>query len=75
MDLGIIFVYWIELKEVCFMFLVVVNFIWLFGNFNWQEVLDCYVQQWEIMIVNLVFYYVFGVFKIGVIVQQIYVCY
>lgn len=75
MDLGTTLAYWTEPEEARLMPLAAANLTWLPGNLNRQEVLDRYAQQRGIMIANPVFYYVFGAFKIGVIVQQIYARY
>ncbi len=72
MDLGTTLAYWTEPEEARLMPLAAANLTWLPGNLNRQEVLHRYAQQRGIMIANPVFYYVFGTFKIGVIVQQIY---
>lgn len=42
------------------------------GNPIRSEIVDLYAQKSEIDIDNMVFYYVFGLFKIAVIAQQIY---
>lgn len=72
MDLGTTLAYWTEPKEAKRMPLAAANLTWLPGNLNRQEVLERYAAQRGIDIKNPLFYYVYGAFKIGVIVQQIY---
>ena len=45
------------------------------GNLNRQEVVEHYTETSGIKTTNIVFYYVFGCFKIAVIAQQIYARY
>lgn len=45
------------------------------GNMNRQEVAQCYARASGRNIDHILFYYVFGCYKIGVIVQQIYARY
>jgi aminoglycoside phosphotransferase (APT) family kinase protein len=45
------------------------------GNMSRQEVAQCYAEASGRNIDNILFYYVFGCYKIGVIVQQIYARY
>ena len=42
------------------------------GNPSRLELVDMYSKEMKISIENIVFYYVYGLFKIAVIVQQIY---
>jgi aminoglycoside phosphotransferase (APT) family kinase protein len=72
MDLGTTLAYWTEPKEAKRMPLAAANLTWLPGNLNRQEVLERYAVQRGIDIEDPLFYYVYGAFKIGVIVQQIY---
>jgi aminoglycoside phosphotransferase (APT) family kinase protein len=72
MDLGTTLAYWTEPKEAKLMPLAAANLTWLPGNLNRQEVLERYAAQRGIKIEAPLFYYVYGTFKIGVIVQQIY---
>jgi aminoglycoside phosphotransferase (APT) family kinase protein len=70
MDLGTTLAYWAEgidpdaLKPF--------NLTWMPGNFTRKEVVAYYQQQSGASIDNIVFYYAFGAFKVGVICQQIY---
>ena len=73
MDLGTTLGYWSEpgddpaLKPY--------NLTWLPGNLTRTEVIDRYAALRGMERPNLCFYYVFGCYKIGVIVQQIYARY
>jgi aminoglycoside phosphotransferase (APT) family kinase protein len=73
MDLGTSLAYWAEggdseaLKPF--------NLTWLPGNLSRAEVLQRYSEKRGVDLSNFLFYYVFGSFKIGVIVQQIYARY
>ena len=73
MDLGTTLGYWGEPDDS--EALKPFNLTWLPGNLNREEVALRYAQQANQDMGNLVFYYVFGSFKIGVIVQQIYARY
>ncbi len=73
MDLGAALAYWAEpdvhpaLKSF--------NLTWMEGNFDRQQVLDRYATSTGTDVDQIVFYYAFGCFKLGVIVQQIYARY
>lgn len=73
MDLGTTLAYWGEARdsEVLKPF----NLTWIEGNLNREEVLQYYAGQRGIPAEGFLFYYVFGCYKIGVIVQQIYARY
>ena len=73
MDLGTSLGYWAEAADGDA--LKPFNLTWLPGNFNREEVVQRYAAQKNIPVPNMLFYYVFGSFKIGVIVQQIYARY
>jgi aminoglycoside phosphotransferase (APT) family kinase protein len=70
MDLGTTLAYWSEMEDDPA--LKAYNLTWLPGNLTRAEVVDRYAVQRGIDRPNLCFYYVFGSYKIGVIVQQIY---
>ncbi len=72
MDLGTSLAYWTEPKEAQLMPLAAANLTWLPGNLNRQEVLERYAEKRGAAVEHPLFYYVYGAFKIGVIVQQIY---
>jgi aminoglycoside phosphotransferase (APT) family kinase protein len=73
MDLGTSLGYWAEAADGDA--LKPFNLTWLPGNLNREEVVQRYAAQKNIPVPNMLFYYVFGSFKIGVIVQQIYARY
>jgi len=75
MDLGTSLAYWTEAKEARLMPLAANNLSWLPGNLTRAEVVERYVAQTGREVNNALFYYVYGTFKIGVIVQQIYARY
>lgn len=70
MDLGASLAYWSETDdcaEIKFF-----NLTWLPGNLSKQQVLERYAEKSGRDLSNMLFYYVFGLFKNAVIVQQIY---
>ncbi len=77
MDLGTTLGYWAEEDDP--EMLRGFSLTSLQGNMNRQEIIERYAQKTGRNIAelseNIVFYYVFGCFKIGVIVQQIYARY
>jgi len=70
MDLGTCLAYWAEAgdPDILKMF----NLSYLPGNFTRNEVLQHYRSKSPLNLENILFYYVFGLFKVGVIAQQIY---
>lgn len=70
MDLGTTLAYWAEASDPDA--LKPFNLTWMPGNFTRNEVVEYYQQQSGSSIDNIVFYYAFGAFKVGVICQQIY---
>lgn len=72
MDLGTTLAYWTEAQEAQINMLAASNPTWLPGNLNRREVVERYAQQSGRDVSNILFFYVFGAFKIGVIAQQIY---
>lgn len=70
MDLGTTLAYWAEARDLDA--LKPFSLTWMPGNLTRNEVVSYYQQQSGISIDNMVFYYVFGAFKVGVICQQIY---
>lgn len=72
MDLGTTLAYWTEASEARINRLAASNATWLPGNFNRREVVEQYACQSGRDMSNILFFYVFGAFKIGVIAQQIY---
>ncbi len=73
MDLGTSLGYWAEGDDSNA--LKPFNLTWLPGNMTREEVVLRYAEIKKIPIPDMLFYYVFGSFKIGVIVQQIYARY
>jgi aminoglycoside phosphotransferase (APT) family kinase protein len=73
MDMGTTLGYWGEAKDSDA--LKPFNLTWLPGNLTREEVVQRYAVTKGISIPDMLFYYVFGSFKIGVIVQQIYARY
>ncbi len=70
MDLGATLAYWIEPNDA--ESLKLFNLTWLPGNLTRQEVVEHYTQKSGRDLSNILFYYVFGLYKNAVIVQQIY---
>ncbi len=73
MDLGTSLAYWVEAKD--HPALQAYNLTWQEGNLTRQEVVEKYAELRNISINDVLFYYVFGSFKLGVIAQQIYARY
>ena len=73
MDLGTSLAYWVENEENPA--LQQFNLTWVKGNLTRQEVIEKYANLRHIKIEDVLFYYVFGCFKLGVIAQQIYARY
>jgi len=70
MDLGTTLAYWAEPGDPDS--LKPFSLTWMPGNLTRHEVVDYYQQQSGGPVGNIVFYYVFGAFKVAVICQQIY---
>lgn len=70
MDLGTSLAYWSQAEdpEILKMF----NLTDLPGNMTREEVVRYYSSKSPLDLSNILFYYVFGLFKVGVIAQQIY---
>lgn len=70
MDLGVSIAYWSEAGDdpVLRSF----NLSSLPGNLSRKEFVDCYAEKSERDVSNILFYYIFGLFKNAVIAQQIY---
>jgi aminoglycoside phosphotransferase (APT) family kinase protein len=73
MDLGTSLAYWAEAGDS--EALKPFNLTWLEGNLTREQVLERYSMKSGTDVGNFLFYYVFGSFKIAVIVQQIYARY
>lgn len=70
MDLGTSLAYWCEDKDDDL--LKMFNLTYPPGNMSRAEVIDYYDSRSPLSLDNMVFYYAFGLFKVGVIAQQIY---
>ncbi|MCF6212536.1 MAG: phosphotransferase family protein [Flavobacteriaceae bacterium] len=73
MDLGTTLAYWVESEDN--KALRAFNLTWVDGNLRREEVVTYYASQSPLDLKDIVFYYVFGSFKLGVIAQQIYARY
>ncbi len=70
MDLGAVLAYWCESGDGNF--LKSMNITWLAGNLTRKEVVARYAAKTQTDVTHIVFYYVFGLYKNAVILQQIY---
>ena len=73
MDLGTALSYWVEKDE--HPLLREFNLTWIEGNLDRQEIIERYAVLQKVDLDHILFYYVFGCFKLAVIVQQIYARY
>ena len=73
MDLGSSLAYWVEVGDNPA--LQQFNLTWVEGNLTRQQVVEKYAELRNIKVEDVLFYYVFGCFKLGVIAQQIYARY
>ena len=73
MDLGTTLAYWGEITDDAA--LKPFNLTWMPGNLKRQEVIDRYQLRSGREVTNIVFYYAYASFKLGVICQQIYARY
>ena len=72
MDLGTSLAYWIQHNDPDFIKGVGLNITLDSNNPTRNKILNLYSEKFGNKIENIVFYFVFGLFKIAVIVQQIY---
>ena len=72
MDLGTTLGYWVDKNDLPELKLFQLSATTLDGNPTREGILELYEKESEKNITNPVFYYVFGLFKIAVIAQQIY---
>ena len=70
MDLGASLAYWVEAHEGPTLRLY--NATWMPGNLSRQQVIERYALQSGRDLTDILFYYVFGLYKNAVITQQIY---
>ena len=73
MDLGTSLAYWAQADDS--EALKPFSLTWLPGNYTRNELVERYAEKTGFDLKDQVFYYVFGAFKIGVIIQQIYARY
>ena len=73
MDLGTSLAYWAQPDDSDA--LKAFSLTWIPGNLNRKEFVDRYAEKTRFDLRDQVFYYAFGAFKIGVIIQQIYARY
>lgn len=72
MDLGTTLAYWIEAKDVALLPASTVGPTNLPGCLTRMELIERYTAKAGCDVSNLLFYYAFGLFKIAVIIQQIF---
>ncbi len=72
MDLGTSLGYWVNPEDPEWLKELALSPTLIPGNLTRSEVAALYFKEMDRTMPDLVFYYVFGLFKIGVIVQQIY---
>lgn len=70
MDLGASLAYWFEAGEE--EVLKIYNLTWLPGNLSRKEFVNRYAEKTNRDVADILFYYIFGLFKNAVIGQQIY---
>ena len=70
MDLGTSLSYWAEANDG--MFEKGFNLSWIAGNLTRQEFADRYAEKSGRDVSNILYFYVFGLFKNSVVIQQIY---
>ncbi|HMP01042.1 MAG TPA: phosphotransferase family protein [Gemmatales bacterium] len=75
MDLGLALAYWTDRFETPILPLAALGPTMMPGSLTRRELLDRYVARTGKDVTHIVFYYVFGLFKIAVIIQQIYARY
>ena len=73
MDLGTSLAYWVEKNE--HPALQQFSLTWVEGNLNRQQVIEKYAELRGVDMEDVLFYYVFGCFKLATIAQQIYARY
>ena len=76
MDLGTSLAYWVENDDSPL--LKTFNLSWVEGNLSREEVVERYIKKMgneHTKLEDILFYYVFGAFKLAVILQQIYARY
>ena len=72
MDLGTTLAYWVQSDDDPHLRAAAFGPTWVDGSWTRQELADRYAEQTGIDTSDLLFYVVYGYYKLGVIVQQIY---
>jgi len=72
MDLGNTLAYWIEADDPPFMQMMVRQPSQVKGMMSRQEILTFYADRTGADVSNFIFYYVYGIWRLAVIIQQIY---
>ena len=72
MDLGTTLGYWVEAGDPEALQRAAVGPTMIHGSMSRQELVECYAEATGRSVTNPLFYYCFGLFKIAVIIQQIY---
>ncbi len=72
MDLGTTLGYWIQESDPDFLKEKNMNITLVKGNLTRSEIVENYAKKSGIEMANISFFYVYGLFKIAVIIQQIY---
>ena len=72
MDLGTTLGYWIQDSDPDFLKENSMNITLVKGNLTRSQLVENYAKKSNITMDNILFYYVFGLFKIAAIIQQIY---
>lgn len=72
MDLGTSLAYWVDPDDPAEMNTLAFGLTTLPGNLTRQQIVDRYAETRRCDVSNALFYYVFGLYKVAVIVQQIY---
>jgi aminoglycoside phosphotransferase (APT) family kinase protein len=72
MDLGTMLGYWVEASDADALRRAAMGPTFLPGSLTRRELVDRYQQMTGRAVTNALFYYCFGLFKIAVIIQQIY---
>ncbi len=75
MDLGTTLAYWVEAGDPQPLIQTATGPTYLPGSLTRKALIDCYAERTGREISNPAFYYCFGLFKIAVIIQQIYARY
>jgi aminoglycoside phosphotransferase (APT) family kinase protein len=75
MDLGTTLGYWVEASETEQLSASFLGPTWLPGALTRRDLTERYAQRRELASCDMRYYYVYGLFKIAVIVQQIYARY